>query len=341
MLEETLVALAAAGGTAVVQAAGTDAWIGFRTRMAKLLGRGDAQRERAELARLDQMAASLEAADPSDAERLRLRHESSWQVRLEILLEDLGSEQRSQAVTELRHLVHSVGGSIDYVSAGTSGLAVGGNLEIAAGHGSVAAAIINGDVSLGDPHKLTPPAPPQDVSTLPNAAGDGRSAWIHAAGHSTAIGEYHAAPESPDPGKTQKAAEMEHARRQAAAGKAAYNRFISAMPRPNFTEIEWRERPRKGRLNRLLNDPMFEPVGLAYVAGYVDGTLQHIRSLTSSISKLYELSAYLATLSRPGWMVDPTPRSTSYRAYPVHEVDHYIAELRECLNIFFTELAQE
>ncbi|MBB5932722.1 hypothetical protein FHS34_008242 [Streptomyces echinatus] len=34
MLEEELATLAAAGGTAVVQAAGTDAWNGFRQAVA-------------------------------------------------------------------------------------------------------------------------------------------------------------------------------------------------------------------------------------------------------------------------------------------------------------------
>ena len=41
MLAEALTALAAAGGTAVVQAAGKDAWTGFRARVAKWFARGD------------------------------------------------------------------------------------------------------------------------------------------------------------------------------------------------------------------------------------------------------------------------------------------------------------
>jgi hypothetical protein len=347
MLEEALVALAAAGGTAVVQAAGTDAWIGFRTRMAKLLGRGDAQRERAELARLDQTAASLKAADPPDAERARLRHEASWQTRLEILLEDMAGEERRRAAADLMGLVHSLGGTIGSISAGAGGFAVGGNVEISAtGHGSMAAAIVNGDVNFRNPGKPASPVPPWEASAPLGAAYDGRSARIRATGHGTAIGSYHAAPDAPDPGKTQKAAEMEHVRQRAAVAKVAHSRFISAMPKPIFTEIEWRQVPIKGRINRLLNERltdgrMFEPAGAAYVDIYVRGMLDHIRTLTSTPDQLYELGRYLATLSRPGWKVDSAPKSYTLTAYPVREVDQYIAELGECLGAFFGEIAQE
>jgi hypothetical protein len=52
LAEEALAALAAAGGTAVVQAAGTDAWAGFRSRVAKWFARGDTEREQIALERL-------------------------------------------------------------------------------------------------------------------------------------------------------------------------------------------------------------------------------------------------------------------------------------------------
>jgi hypothetical protein len=53
LLSDALVALAAAGGTAVVQAAGTDLRADFRERVATWFGRGDAEREHAELERLN------------------------------------------------------------------------------------------------------------------------------------------------------------------------------------------------------------------------------------------------------------------------------------------------
>lgn len=105
MLEETLAALAAAGGTAVVQAAGTDAWNGFQARVAQLLGRGDAGRERAELERLGRTAALLTAAGTGEPEQVRIRQEVSWQARFETLLETLTDEEREQVAAELRSLL--------------------------------------------------------------------------------------------------------------------------------------------------------------------------------------------------------------------------------------------
>ncbi|SES34958.1 hypothetical protein SAMN05216188_1378 [Lentzea xinjiangensis] len=105
MLAEALVAIAAAGGTAVVEAAGTDAWRSVRERVARLLGRNAPERERAELERLDQTAAALDAADPGQEAALRTRQEASWQTRFELLLEDADDAEREQLVNELRGLV--------------------------------------------------------------------------------------------------------------------------------------------------------------------------------------------------------------------------------------------
>ncbi|MGW5284445.1 hypothetical protein ACWERI_34165 [Streptomyces collinus] len=106
MLAEAMTVLAAAGGSAVVQAAGTDAWEGLRSRLAQWFGRGDAARERAELERLERSAAALEAADAGTADRVRTRQEAVWTTRIEALLEDLDDdEQRAQAADQLRQLL--------------------------------------------------------------------------------------------------------------------------------------------------------------------------------------------------------------------------------------------
>lgn len=108
MLPEAMTALAAAGGTAVVQAATTDAWTGFRQRMAQWFGRGDQQRENAELERLDRTAGELESATssgPAEAERAHVRHEAGWQARIEMLLENLADAERSRAAEELQTLL--------------------------------------------------------------------------------------------------------------------------------------------------------------------------------------------------------------------------------------------
>ncbi|GHD52056.1 hypothetical protein GCM10010335_63990 [Streptomyces galbus] len=103
MLTEALMAVAGAGGTAVVQAAGTDAWTGLRQRVARLLGRGDTQRERAELERLDRTAQALEEAGTTgETERARLRQEASWQTRFESLLETLRTPSRSRSQPNFR-----------------------------------------------------------------------------------------------------------------------------------------------------------------------------------------------------------------------------------------------
>ncbi|MER5471994.1 hypothetical protein [Streptomyces sp. NPDC002685] len=106
MLAEAMTVLAAAGGSAVVQAAGTDAWEGLRSRLAQWFGRGDAARERGELERLERSAAELEAADTGTADRVRTRQEAVWTTRIEALLEDLDDdEQRTQAADQLRQLL--------------------------------------------------------------------------------------------------------------------------------------------------------------------------------------------------------------------------------------------
>ncbi|MFE2018393.1 hypothetical protein ACFW9O_10175 [Streptomyces sp. NPDC059499] len=106
MLVEGLVAVAAAGGGAIVQAAGTDAWNGIRGGFARIFGRGEAGREQAELERLDQTQAALEAAQEGDeAERVQIAQVSRWQTRLEALLEELPEAEQRQVVAELQTLV--------------------------------------------------------------------------------------------------------------------------------------------------------------------------------------------------------------------------------------------
>ncbi|WP_149831272.1 hypothetical protein [Streptomyces tailanensis] len=105
MLVEALTVLAAAGGGAVVQAAGTDAWNGLRRRVADLFGRGDAARQRAELERLDHTARALAPGASADITTERLRQEGLWQGRFEALLESLDADGRERAAGELRELL--------------------------------------------------------------------------------------------------------------------------------------------------------------------------------------------------------------------------------------------
>jgi hypothetical protein len=151
MLPEAMTALAAAGGTAVVQAAGTDAWAGIRRQVAHWFGRGNPQRVQVELERLDQTAAELEAARPAEAERVRIRQEAVWQGRIEALLEGLEDAERARVADELRTL-QAQQTSRRTAVAGRNGLAVGGDVNVRADNGS-AAAVTMGDVTLGNPSR--------------------------------------------------------------------------------------------------------------------------------------------------------------------------------------------
>ncbi|KOG47629.1 hypothetical protein [Streptomyces decoyicus] len=153
MLDQALTALAASGGTAVVTAAGTDAWAGLRQAVARWFGRGNAQREQAELERLDQTGAALQAAAPAETERARIRIEASWQARIEAVLESLNEGERDQAAGQLRDLLAQHAPS-NAATAGPGGLAVSGNMDIRADGGSIAAGVIHGGAHTG-----TPPVP--------------------------------------------------------------------------------------------------------------------------------------------------------------------------------------
>ncbi|MGW4866314.1 hypothetical protein [Streptomyces chartreusis] len=159
MLAETLTALAAAGGAAVVQAAGTDAWTGLRDRIAAWFGRGIERRERVELERLDRSAAELAQAG-EDSQELRSRQETVWQTRIADFLEELPDEEREEAATALRAVLKEAEAA-GAVSAGAGGTAAGRDMNIRADRGSFAAgtANIKGGVHLGNP-----PQPGSDQS---------------------------------------------------------------------------------------------------------------------------------------------------------------------------------
>ncbi|MER6059265.1 hypothetical protein [Streptomyces albidoflavus] len=111
MLVEALAALAAAGGGAVAQAAGTDAWNGLRRRVGEIFGRGDAARGSAELERLDHTARILASGTADGVAAQRLREEGVWAGRFETLLESLDDAGREQAVRDLRDLLAFVAAS--------------------------------------------------------------------------------------------------------------------------------------------------------------------------------------------------------------------------------------
>ncbi|MEU9369609.1 hypothetical protein AB0D71_34030 [Streptomyces avermitilis] len=143
---DALSAIAAAGGSAVVQAAGTEAWTGLRSALARWFGRGNAQRERVTLERLDHSAIQLASAGTNAVSDQVL---AVWRTRFEGLLETLDGEAQEQAAAELSAIL-SAHSPTPGVSADHGGVAVSGNLDIKASHGS-AAAVVMRDVTLGNP----------------------------------------------------------------------------------------------------------------------------------------------------------------------------------------------
>ncbi|WP_330335855.1 hypothetical protein [Streptomyces sp. NBC_00557] len=152
LADEGLAALAAAGGAAVVQAAAGDAWEAFRGRLARWFGRGDEERERSAALRLEQTARVLRSgAAPGEADTVRIAQAAAWQARFEAVLEELDGPELDRGADQLRSLLAEHGVRPGLVQAG-------GDIVIKAGRGSVAAAVVQGDVHIGRP---TPPDPAQ------------------------------------------------------------------------------------------------------------------------------------------------------------------------------------
>jgi hypothetical protein len=85
---EWVAALAAAGGSALIGAAATDAWQSARDGVLALFGRGGDRRRDVAAARLDADAAQIEAAEVGERDEVRARILPGWQTRLGDLLEE-------------------------------------------------------------------------------------------------------------------------------------------------------------------------------------------------------------------------------------------------------------
>lgn len=153
MLTEALAALAAAGGTAVVQAAGTDVWTSVRDRVIKVFSRGDDRQARQITQRLDQTATALESAGKTEAdgEEARIRLTAAWQARFEDLLEGADDRELADLVIQVRQLAALTPHTDSSVSASDGAVAVGGDVRISAHGGSVAANVIRGGVKVENP----------------------------------------------------------------------------------------------------------------------------------------------------------------------------------------------
>ena len=143
-----LLALAALAGQTLVAAATTDAWESAKRGFARLLGRGDQEREALAERRLDNTREELQGALESDREQARTRLEAVWQTRLIDLL-----EEHPDAASDLQVLIDRIQAELParVVSASGHGVAAGGNVNINASGGGVAAGTIQGNVSPSNP----------------------------------------------------------------------------------------------------------------------------------------------------------------------------------------------
>ncbi len=150
---EALVALAALAGNTVVAAATTDAWEAVRRRFAQLLGRGDSKKEQLAEQRLEETRQQLEGVTGQELEKAQADLSKAWQVRLaDLLEEDPGVE------AELRALVGEIRAQLPrrVVSAADHAVAAGGDVNISAAAGGVAAGVIHGDVAPPGPTRPGP-----------------------------------------------------------------------------------------------------------------------------------------------------------------------------------------
>ncbi|MEV4843612.1 hypothetical protein AB0K20_10385 [Micromonospora matsumotoense] len=133
MAGNELLALASAGGAALVGAVAQDAWGMVKTGFSRLLGRGDRAREEAVTQQLERTRSAVEAAG-ADGERVRAQHEALWAGRLEDLL-----IERPEAAAELQALVREAAAAAGVRSAGhvVQHASASGNAQQAVlGHGS-------------------------------------------------------------------------------------------------------------------------------------------------------------------------------------------------------------
>ncbi|MFC9330690.1 hypothetical protein [Kitasatospora sp. NPDC057015] len=156
MLAESLVALAGAGGTALVGAMATDAWQSVRSGAAGLFGRDGEGRHHAVATRLDHDAELVvRAADP---DRVRGALAPAWQVELESLL-----TERPELAEELRAFVARTVASLPRAAQHWT-------LNVTARDHGRAYGSLGGNVVVHESGRAEPPRPPS-----PEGAAEGSS----------------------------------------------------------------------------------------------------------------------------------------------------------------------
>jgi len=148
MLAETLQQLAQLAGLTVVAAAVTDAWQTARRGTARLLGRGDPTKEQLTEKRLEETRELLTSLEGAELDQARATLAERWSTRLADLLEEDPS-----VADELRSLVEQIQAALPAgaVSATDHSVAAGRDVNVSADHGSVSAAVLQGNVTAPGP----------------------------------------------------------------------------------------------------------------------------------------------------------------------------------------------
>jgi hypothetical protein len=156
VLGVALVALAQFAGQTVAAAAITDVWESVRGRFARLLGRGDPHRTEVADRWLTQTREQLTAASPESAGQAQADAAKQWAQRFADLLdEDPLAEARLRALAEEVTARLPAGA----VSASGHSVAAGRDVTNTASDGAVAAGVIHGNVTLGNPTEPGPALP--------------------------------------------------------------------------------------------------------------------------------------------------------------------------------------
>jgi hypothetical protein len=129
-------------------AAVADVWESVRHKFAPLFGRGDRKRTEAAERWLTETHEQLTAAGVGELDSARAYQEQRWQSRFADLL-----DEDPDVEGELRGLVEEIQAQLPAgaVSAGDHGVAAGRDVNVRADHGSVAAAVLHGNVTLPGP----------------------------------------------------------------------------------------------------------------------------------------------------------------------------------------------
>jgi hypothetical protein len=157
VLVEAMAALAAAGGTALVEAATTDAWQKAKVGFMQIFGRGDDSQAAATEGRLENTRNQLVHLTGTELERVRGARAAEWTTRLQDALEDNPDSAKTLQRILAELAATGVPGSVE--AKGRS-VIVAGDMANVANLGGISAGAIHGDVSTS----VNPPQPKVDLS---------------------------------------------------------------------------------------------------------------------------------------------------------------------------------